>query len=125
MISSRRSFLLPALGALLLLVTVLPTSAGTGPWCVTLWQSGVSATQVQAGTEFEVRGEGFHNDVHSVKVCVFDHQCMLAEPDRSGNFSIMRTITDPGDYEIRVYQLKDANLSPDWRMKAMAKVTIY
>ena len=125
--SSKRTFLMAALGALLLLVTVQPSNAGPGspgPWSVVFYQFGVPVTQVQAGTEFEIRAEGFHNDVHPVKVCLFDHQCQLVEPDRSGCFSVMRTIADVGQYEIRVYQMRDANLSPEWRMKTMGNLAV-
>ena len=62
----RSSRMSPILGCLLLTLASLATAAG-GPWRVEIWQSGAPGTQVQAGAEFQIRGEGFHATVLPVK----------------------------------------------------------
>lgn len=98
-------------------------AAAGGPWKVELWQSGVPTGQVQAGSEFQIRGAGFHARVLPIKVCVFDSQCQLATPDESGDFMVSRALGSPGSYEIRVFQAKDPHIS-EWRLKAMAPVVV-
>lgn len=106
------------------LFVLMGTQATAGsPWKVSVWQAGVCVSEVQAGTEFQISGEGFHNSVHPVKVCLFDNQCQLAEPDRAGNFTVNRTVSGAGSYEIRVFQAQNPNIT-GWRMKAMTPVTV-
>ena len=118
----RRTRLIRVLGCLLLVVAV-QSAATAGPWRVALWQAGVPTTEVQAGTEFQIRGEGFHGGVRPVKVCVFDQQCQLAEPDRAGDFMLTRVIDQPGTYEIRVFQARDMRIS-GWNLRAAGPLTV-
>ena len=118
----RKSRISPILGCLLLAFAGQATAA-SGPWKVEVWQAGVPGTQVQAGAEFQVRGEGFHATVLPVKVCVFDQQCQLVTPDRAGNFMLTRAISQPGSYEIRVFQARDMNIS-EWRLRATRQLTV-
>ena len=118
----RKSRITTILGCLLVTVASL-AAAGQGPWKVQVWQSGTPCSQVQAGAEFQVRGAGFHAAVLPVKVCVFDSQCMLATPDQGGDFMLTRSLTQPGTYEIRVFQARDANVS-EWRVRAVQVVTV-
>ena len=118
----KKPMLVTALGILLVLLTAHVANAAP-PWSVDFWLSGLQTTEVPCGVEFQIRGVGFHNDVHPVKVCLFDNHCQLAFPDRSGNFMVLRTIPDPGDYEIRVFQAKDTNIS-EWRLKASGRLTV-
>ena len=118
----KKAILLTALGIVTVLVTAHLANAGS-QWSVAFWQAGLPTTEVQCGVEFQIRGEGFHNDVHPVKVCLFDNQCQLATPDRSGVFVVNRTIPNPGEYEIRVFQARDTNIS-EWRMKASGRMTV-
>ena len=110
------------LGCLLLAVAI-QSAVAAGPWKIQVWQSGAPGSRVQAGTEFQIRGEGFHASVLPVKVCVFDSQCQLATVDRAGNFMMIRALPDPGSYEIRVYQAHDMNIS-GWRLKVTETVTV-
>lgn len=118
----RKSLRVLAVGCMFVMLTAT-AGAGSGPWKVTMWQSGVSTEQVQAGTEFQIRGSGFHAPVLPVKVCIFDRQCQLAEPDRGGDFTVARTISAPGTYEIWVFQAKDANIS-EWRVRVKSPITV-
>ena len=117
----KRNMLILAVG--ILVVSVTPQVAQAGPWKVTFWQAGVPTTTVQAGVEFQIRGEGFHNNVAPIKVCLFDNQCQLATPERDGNFMVVRTITTPGDYEIRVFQAQNAHLR-EWNVKASGPMKV-
>ena len=98
------------------------TAAASGPWKLSLWQFGVPVTQVQAGSEFEIRGEGFHSPL-PVKVCLVDRQCQLAEADRGGEFRLTRTISDSGSYEVWAHQAHDMNIS-GWRVRAKAPLDV-
>ena len=118
----RKSRMSPIVGALLLGLASL-AAAGQGPWNVVVWQSGTPGSIVLAGSEFQIRGEGFHATVLPVKVCVFDSQCQLATVDRGGNFMMTRAIGAPGTYEIRVFQARDINIS-EWRLRASQSVTV-
>lgn len=119
----RKSRLTLVLGALLIGFASLAALA-QGPWKVEVWQSGVSgALSLAAGSEFQIRGSGFHAAVLPVKVCVFDSQCQLVTPDGAGDFMMTRTISQPGTYEIRVYQSRDMQIH-EWRLRATAPVTV-
>jgi hypothetical protein len=118
----KRSLIVLAVGCLVL-IGAAQAMAASGPWKVAVWQSGVPAAAVQSGSEFQIRGEGFHSPVLPVKVCIFDRQCQLVEPDRAGDFTAARTVTTPGSYEIWVLQAKDMNLS-DWRVRAKTPLTV-
>ena len=110
------------LGCLMMTVAI-ESAVAAGPWMIQLWQSGAPGSRVQAGAEFQIRGEGFHASVLPVKVCVYDSQCQLATVDRAGNFMMTRTLPDPGSYEIRVYQAHDMNIS-GWRLRVTETVTV-
>ena len=110
------------LGCLLLTVAI-QSAVAAGPWKIQVWQSGVPGSRVQAGMEFQIRGEGFHASVLPVKVCVVDSQCQLATVDRAGNFMMIRALPDPGSYEIRVFQARDMNIGA-WFVRATETVTV-
>ncbi len=118
-----RKFVPMLVMACLFLLMAAQAAAASGPWKLSLWQFGVPVTEVQAGTEFEIRGEGFHATVLPVKVCLFDRQCQLATPDRGGEFTLTRTISTSGSYEIWAHQARDANIS-EWRVRAKAPIDV-
>ena len=101
-----------------------PAQAAGGPWKVDVWHAGVPTGQVPKGSDFEVRGQGFHGtESRPVKVCVFNSQCLLVEPDRAGEFSLMRSLGTPGIYEIRVFQARNPHLA-EWVLKATTEMTV-
>jgi hypothetical protein len=107
----------------LMIIAVAQGATGRGPWKVSSMQFGVATSEVKVGTEFEIRGEGFHAAVLPVKVCIYDRQCQLAAPDRAGEFRVNRTLSTAGDYEIWVYQAHDANIS-GWRLRAKTPIAV-
>jgi hypothetical protein len=115
---------IPILAAGCLMIVALAQGATDhGPWKVSSRQFGVATSEVKVGTEFQIMGQGFHAAVLPVKVCVYDRQCQLAEPDRAGEFMVNRTLSAAGDYEIWVFQARDANIS-EWRLRAKAPISV-
>ena len=117
----RKSIPILAVACLFLLMAA-QAAAASGPWKLSLWQFGVPVTEVQAGSEFEIHGEGFHA-VLPVKVCLVDRQCQLADPDRGGEFRLTRTISDAGSFEIWAHQAHDMNIT-GWRVRAKAPLVV-
>jgi len=106
-----------------LLLAAASQAAMAGPWKIEVWQSGTPDNNVQIGSEFQIRGEGFHAAVHPIKVCVFDSQCQLVTPDRAGEFMLTKTLNQAGTYEIRAYQSRDMKIS-EWVLRAVQEVTV-
>lgn len=109
--------------AALVLMAAGTVHAKGGPWKAAVWQFGVPTADVQADNVFDVRGAGFHARPLPVKVCVDGRQCMLADPDGSGDFVVSRSLSAPGTYEIQVFQARNPHIS-EWVMRASQTVTV-
>ncbi len=117
----RKATLVSALAALFLLGA--PHAGDNGPWKVGTWQFGVQTADLQRANPFEIRGEGFHASVLPVKVCVSSSYCELATVDRGGNFTLPRSITNPGAYQVTVFQARDMQIHA-WRQRAIFTVNV-
>jgi len=117
----RKSLLVLAV-AVVLVLTAAQATAG-GPWKVTPWQNGVPTSTATAGQSFQLRGEGFHNRVHPVKICITGSYCTLANIDQKGDFMDVRMLQNPGTYTVTVLQAKNPKLL-DWVERASCEVTV-
>lgn len=118
-----RKNLLVALLGVAVALTASAAFAGNGPWKVDSWQFGVPASNIEAGTSFQIRGAGFHARVHPVKVCITGSYCELAVIDRAGEFMMTRTLDVPGEYEVTVSMARDMKLTT-WVDRASKKITV-
>ncbi len=105
-----------------LVLTAAQATAG-GPWSISCWQNGVPTDTMQAGQSFQIRGEGFHNRVHPVKICISGSYCTLANIDQKGEFIDVRTLDNPGTYQVTVLQAKNPKLL-EWVERASGTVTV-
>jgi len=117
----RKPVLIVAFAAAVMLLAAQASAAG--PWKISCWQNGVPADSMQAGQQFQIRGEGFHNRVLPVKICISGSYCTLAVIDQKGEFIDVRTLDVPGDHTITVSQAKNPKLL-EWVERASGRLTV-
>ena len=100
-----------------------PASLANGPWKVQAMQFGAPTEQVGVGSQFEVKGSGFHSRVLPVKICVDGRSCTLATVDDRGDFMESRMISTPGMHTIEVFQAQGMQIK-SWRVMATATLSV-